>query len=83
MQATLTDLRRGKANLVRRVIHGKNVLELTAHGRVVAELRPRAASMGAREFSQLWRKRSPLGRDAATAIAAAMRKTQLQVTLLS
>ena len=76
MQATLTDLRRGKANLVRRVIHGKNVLELTAHGRVVAELRPKPASMGAREFSQLWRKRSPLGRDAATAIAAAMRKTR-------
>ena len=76
MQTTLTGLRRGKANLVRRVIHGKGVLELTAHGRVVAELRPKTTGMSPRDFSQLWRKRSPLGRDAATAIAAAMRKTR-------
>jgi antitoxin (DNA-binding transcriptional repressor) of toxin-antitoxin stability system len=76
MQATLTDLRRGKANLVRRVIHGKEVLELTAHGRVVAEVRPKASGMDAREFSRLWRNRSPLGRDAAKIIAASMRKTR-------
>ncbi len=72
MQATLTELRRKTSDILRRVQAGKGV-EITDHGKVVAELRPRFKGMSGVEFARLWRSGPHLDRETAAEVLANVR----------
>jgi prevent-host-death family protein len=72
MQATLTELRRKTSDILRSVQAGKGV-EITDHGKVVAELRPRFKGMSGAQFAQLWRNGPRLDRETAAEVLANVR----------
>ena len=72
MQATLTELRRKTSDILRSVQAGKGV-EITDHGKVIAELRPRFKGMSGAEFARLWTKGPRLDRGTAAEILANIR----------
>jgi antitoxin (DNA-binding transcriptional repressor) of toxin-antitoxin stability system len=75
MQATLTELRRKTSEVLRSVQAGKGV-EITDHGQVIAELRPRFKGMSGAEFARLWRSGPRLDREVATEVLANVRATE-------
>jgi len=72
MQATLTELRRKTKHVVRAVESGK-VLEITDHGKVIAEFRAKSKGMSGPDFARLWRQRKPMDAETAAAVLANMR----------
>jgi antitoxin (DNA-binding transcriptional repressor) of toxin-antitoxin stability system len=71
MQATLTELRRSPK--VTNQIRAGRSIELTDHGKVVAEIQPSFKGLSGREFAALWRKRKPLDPETAREVMANIR----------
>ena len=69
MKASLTELRRETGRLLGTVIHGKKNIELTEHGKVVAEIQPSPQPMSGKQFAAAWSNRKALGKETAEAIA--------------
>ena len=69
---TLTDLRRHAGKLLAAVLHRRKTVQLTQHGKTVAEIRPRPAGLTAAEFSKLWRQRPKLDKATADEVARNM-----------
>jgi len=76
VNATLTDLRRRTGKLLSAVLHRNKTVQLTQHGRPVAEIRPRPQPMTPAEFSKLWRARPKLDKATADEIAKNIRDSR-------
>ncbi len=75
MRATLTQLRRKTSEILLCIQSGKGV-EITNHGRVIAELRPRFRGMSGAEFARLWRNSPRLDAETAAEVLANVRATE-------
>ncbi len=72
MRSTLTELRRRTSHILRSVQAGKGV-EITDHGKVIAEIRPRFKGMSGADFARLWRSGPRLDAETAAEVLANVR----------
>lgn len=74
VNATLTELRREAGKVLSAVLHRRQTVRLTQHGKPVAEILPWPQPLPPGEFARLWRARRPLGKETAEELAAALRE---------
>jgi prevent-host-death family protein len=73
VKATLTQLRRNTGRILGAVIHGGHAVELTQHGKTVADIQPHAKPLSGAEFARRWKNRKSLDKATAREIAAAIK----------
>jgi prevent-host-death family protein len=73
VKATLTELRRDTGRILGSVIHGHYAIELTQHGKTVADIQPGEKPLSGAEFARRWKYCGPLGKATIGEIAAAIK----------